>query len=96
MVVDIRSTVILFVIELIRLSSKKSKASMLIGVSRTVKKDNINDRVEFKNKRANISENESMHQNSNVNQSSFQHKKKGPAPSSDSAPAPKNKCEYNS
>ncbi|WMV07605.1 hypothetical protein MTR67_000990 [Solanum verrucosum] len=61
-----------------------------------VEKDQLRDREEFKNKRVKTSGNESGQQKSNVNRSSFQHKQKGPAPSSASAPAPRNKCEYNS
>ncbi|WMV47882.1 hypothetical protein MTR67_041267, partial [Solanum verrucosum] len=74
---------------------KESKASMLIGDMgitmlmvhvQQVEKDQLKDREEFKNKKANTSRNESGQQKSSVNQSSFQRKQKRPAPSSASAP----------
>ncbi|WMV24113.1 hypothetical protein MTR67_017498 [Solanum verrucosum] len=61
-----------------------------------IEEDKLRDREEFKNNRAKIAGNESGQQKSNVNRSTFQHKKKGPTPSSASAPTPRNKCEYNS
>ena len=51
------------------------------------------NREEFKNKRAKTW-NEFGKQKSNVKRSSFRQKPKGPAPSSASAPTPKNKGEY--
>ncbi|WMV24133.1 hypothetical protein MTR67_017518 [Solanum verrucosum] len=60
-----------------------------------VEKDQLRHREGFKNKRAKASGNESEQQKSNVNPSCFQHKQKGPAPSSASARAARNKCEYN-
>lgn len=105
MVADMRRRKSLLVVGLTRLSSKKSKAAMLIsdmGIARSmihvqrVEEDKLRDRKEFKNKRAKTSGNESVQQKSNVNQSSFQHKQKGPAPSSASATTPRNKSEYNS
>uniref|UniRef100_M1DIK1 Gag-pol protein n=1 Tax=Solanum tuberosum TaxID=4113 RepID=M1DIK1_SOLTU len=105
MVADMRSRMSLFVVGLTRMSSKKSKATMLIGYMgiarliihvQQVEKNQLKDREEFENKRAKISRNESGQQKSNANRSSFQHKQKGPVSSSVSAPAPRNKCEYNS
>uniref|UniRef100_M1DP83 Gag-pol protein n=1 Tax=Solanum tuberosum TaxID=4113 RepID=M1DP83_SOLTU len=105
MVANMRSRMSLFVVGLTRLSSKESKAAMLIGdmdIARLmihvqqVEKDKMRDREEFKNKRAKTSGNESGQEKSNVNQSSFQHKQKEPALSSASAPTLRNKCEYNS
>ncbi|KAH0729719.1 hypothetical protein KY290_000849 [Solanum tuberosum] len=103
MVADMRSRMSLFVAGLSRLSSKEGRAAMLIGdmdISRLmvyvqqVEEEKLRDKEEFKNKRAKIG-NESGQQKSNANRSSFQQKQKGPTPSSDSAPAPKNKSEYN-
>ncbi|WMV41486.1 hypothetical protein MTR67_034871 [Solanum verrucosum] len=83
MVADIRSRMSLFVVGLTHLSSKKSKASMLIGYMgiarlmihvQQVEEDQLKDREEFKNKSAKTSRNESGQQKSNVNRSSFQHK----------------------
>uniref|UniRef100_M1DAU2 Gag-pol polyprotein n=1 Tax=Solanum tuberosum TaxID=4113 RepID=M1DAU2_SOLTU len=54
------------------------------------KEEKLRDREEFKNKRAKTG-NESGQQKSNAKRSSFQQKQKGPALSSASAPAPKNK-----
>ncbi|WMV37147.1 hypothetical protein MTR67_030532 [Solanum verrucosum] len=68
MVADMRSRRSLFVVGLTRLSSKESKAAILIGdmgIARLM-----------------------IHVQ--------QYKQKGPAPSSASAPAPRNRCEYNS
>ncbi|WMV07607.1 hypothetical protein MTR67_000992 [Solanum verrucosum] len=105
MVVDMRSKMSLFVVGLTRLSSKESKAVMLIGYMgiarliihvKQVEKDQLKDREKFKNKRAKTSGNESGKQISNANRSSFQYKQKGPASLSASALAPRNKCEYNS
>ncbi|WMV18182.1 hypothetical protein MTR67_011567, partial [Solanum verrucosum] len=67
MVADMRSMRSLFVVGLTRLSSKESKASMLIGYMGIAR---LMIHVQ-------------------------QHKQKGPAPLSASAPAPRNKCEYN-
>ncbi|KAH0730162.1 hypothetical protein KY289_001350 [Solanum tuberosum] len=99
MVADMRSRTSLFVAGLSRLSSKKGKATMLIGdmdIARLmvyvqqVEEEKLRDREEFRNKKAKIG-NESGQQRSNVNRSSFQQKQKGPVPSSASAPAPRNK-----
>ncbi|WMV19413.1 hypothetical protein MTR67_012798 [Solanum verrucosum] len=70
-------------------------ARLMIHVQQ-VEKNQLKDREEFENKRAKTSGNESRKQKSNVNRSSFQHKQKRPDPSSASALAPRNKCEYNS
>uniref|UniRef100_M1D8V3 Retrotransposon gag protein n=1 Tax=Solanum tuberosum TaxID=4113 RepID=M1D8V3_SOLTU len=59
-----------------------------------VEEEKLSDREEFRNKKAKIG-NESGQQKGNVNRSSFQQKQKGPVPSSASAPAPRNKGEYN-
>ncbi|KAH0642176.1 hypothetical protein KY285_034832 [Solanum tuberosum] len=59
-----------------------------------VEEEKLRDREEFRNKKAKIG-NEFGQQRSNVNRSSFQQKQNGPAPSSASAPAPRNKGEYN-
>uniref|UniRef100_M1DMY3 Gag-pol protein n=1 Tax=Solanum tuberosum TaxID=4113 RepID=M1DMY3_SOLTU len=105
MVADIRSRMSLVVAGLSRLSSKECKATMLIGymgIARLmihvlqVEKNQLKDREEFENKRANKLGNESVQQKSNVNWSSFNHKQKGPTLSSASALALRNKCEYNS
>ncbi|KAK6776197.1 hypothetical protein RDI58_027198 [Solanum bulbocastanum] len=104
MVADMRSKMSLFVVGLTSLSSKESKTSMLVGYMgiarwmihvQQVEKDQLRDREEFKNKRAKT-RNESGQQKINANRSSFQQKQKGPAPSFASAPALKNKGEYNS
>ncbi|KAH0689385.1 hypothetical protein KY289_016743 [Solanum tuberosum] len=104
MVADMRSRMNLFVAGLSCLSSKEGRAAMLIGdmdisslmvYVQQVDEEKIRDMEEFKNKRAKTG-NESGQQKSNVNRSSFQQKQKGPALSTASAPAPKNKCEYNS
>ncbi|KAH0781716.1 hypothetical protein KY290_001314 [Solanum tuberosum] len=103
MVADMRSKMSLFVVGLDHLSSKEGRAVMLIGVmdiSRLmvyvlVEEEKLNDRKDFKNKRANTGK-ESGQQKSNANRSSFQQKQKGPALSSASAPVPRNKSEYNS
>ncbi|KAH0729889.1 hypothetical protein KY289_001077 [Solanum tuberosum] len=103
MVADMRSRMSLFVVGLSRLSSKEGKAEMLIcdmDIARLmvyvqqVEEEKLRDREEFINKKAKTG-NESGQQRSNVNQSSFQQKQKGPDPSSTSAPAPRNKGEYN-
>ena len=61
MVADIRSRMSLFVVGLTRLSSKESKAAMLIGYMgiarlmihvQQVEKNQLKDREEFENKRA--------------------------------------------
>ncbi|KAH0732763.1 hypothetical protein KY289_003951 [Solanum tuberosum] len=105
MVADMKSRMSLFVVGLTLLSSKETKAAMLIGYMgiarlmisvQQVEKDQLKDIKEFENKRAKASENKSRQQKSNANRSSFQHKQKGPALSSASAPAPRNKYEYNS
>ncbi|KAH0654435.1 hypothetical protein KY290_032963 [Solanum tuberosum] len=104
MVADKRSIMSLFVAGLSPLSSKEGKAAMLIGdldISRLmvymqqVEEEKLRDMEEFRNKKAKKG-NESGQQISNVNRSSFQQKQKGPSPSVASAPAPRNKCEYNS
>nr|AAV31185.2 Gag-pol polyprotein, putative [Solanum tuberosum] len=82
----------LFVIGLPRLSDKESKAAMLIGGMDIAR---LMIHVQQVDKRAKTSRNESGQRKSNVSWSSFQHKQKGPAPSSTSAPVPKNKGEYN-
>ncbi|KAG5571382.1 hypothetical protein H5410_061148 [Solanum commersonii] len=56
-----------------------------------VDEDKLRDREEFRNKNAKTSGNESGQLKSNANQSSFQHKQKGPTPLSASALAPWNK-----
>ncbi|KAH0693675.1 hypothetical protein KY285_020772 [Solanum tuberosum] len=103
MVVDMRSRMSLFVGGLSRLSSKESRATMLIvdmDISRLmvymqqVEEEKLRDREELRNKKAKTW-NESGQQKGNVNRSSFRQKQKGPAPSSASAPAPRNKGEYN-
>uniref|UniRef100_M1D907 Gag-pol protein n=1 Tax=Solanum tuberosum TaxID=4113 RepID=M1D907_SOLTU len=100
---DMKSRINLFVAGLGHLSSKEGRATMLIrdmDISRLmvyvqhVEEEKLRDREEFKNKRAKTG-NESGQQKSNANRSSFQQKQKGPAPSSASAHAPKNKVEYN-
>uniref|UniRef100_M1DRU7 Gag-pol polyprotein n=1 Tax=Solanum tuberosum TaxID=4113 RepID=M1DRU7_SOLTU len=105
MVADMRSWMNIFLARLSRLSSKESKATMLIGYMgiarlmihvQQVEKDQLKDREEFENKRAKTSWNESGKKKSNLNRSSFQNKQKGLAPSSASAPKPRNKYEYNS
>uniref|UniRef100_M1DZG1 Gag-pol protein n=1 Tax=Solanum tuberosum TaxID=4113 RepID=M1DZG1_SOLTU len=102
MVKDMMSRMSLFIAGLGRLSSKEGKAAMLIGdmdISRLmvyvqqVEEEKLRDREEFKSKKAKTG-NESVQQKGNVNRSSFQQKKKGPAPSSASAPALRNKGEY--
>uniref|UniRef100_M1E0Z9 Gag-pol protein n=1 Tax=Solanum tuberosum TaxID=4113 RepID=M1E0Z9_SOLTU len=104
MVADMRSRMSLFVASFSRMSSKDGKAAMLIGemdVSRImvyvqqVEEEKLRDREEFKNKTAKTG-NEFWQKKSNANRSSFQQRHKGPDPSSASAPAPKNKSEYNS
>uniref|UniRef100_M1BG80 Gag-pol protein n=1 Tax=Solanum tuberosum TaxID=4113 RepID=M1BG80_SOLTU len=94
MVDDMRSRMNLFVVGLTRLSSKESKAAMLIGYMgiarlmihvQQVEEDQLKDREEFKNKRVKTLGNESEKQKSNVNRS-LQHEQKGPAPSFASAP----------
>uniref|UniRef100_M1DTQ2 Gag-pol polyprotein n=1 Tax=Solanum tuberosum TaxID=4113 RepID=M1DTQ2_SOLTU len=77
-------------------------AAMLIGdmdMSRLmvyvqqVEEEKLRNREEFRNKRAKTG-NESGQQKGNVNRSSFQQRQRGPAPSSVSAPAPRNKSGY--
>jgi len=104
MVANMRSRISLFVVGFSHMSSKEAKAAMLIGdmdIARImihvqqVEEDKLRDRVEFKNKRAKTSGNESGQQKSNVSRSSFQQKQQGLAQSSASAHAPKNKSEHN-
>ncbi|KAG5632224.1 hypothetical protein H5410_003941 [Solanum commersonii] len=99
MVADIRNIMSLFVAGLSRLSRMEGKKAMLIGdmgIARLiihvqqVEKDKLRDREELKNKRAKTG-NESGHQKSNANRSSFQQKQKGPTTLSASAPTLKNK-----
>ncbi|KAH0709413.1 hypothetical protein KY284_010840 [Solanum tuberosum] len=59
-----------------------------------VEEDKLRDREEFRNKKAKTG-NEFGQQKSNANWSSFKHKQKGPAPSFSSAPAPRNRVEFN-
>ncbi|WMV45042.1 hypothetical protein MTR67_038427 [Solanum verrucosum] len=100
MVADMRSRISLFVVWLTRLSSKESKAAMLIGYMgiarlmihvQQVEKDQLKDREEFENKKAKTLGNKFGQQKSNANRSYFQHKQKGPVSSSASALAPRNK-----
>ncbi|KAK4718103.1 hypothetical protein R3W88_016441 [Solanum pinnatisectum] len=102
MVADMRSRMSLFVARLSRLSNKEGKAAMPIwdmDIARLmihvqqVKEDKLRNREKFKNKRAKTSGDESGQQKSNMNRSSFQPKRKGPAPSSSSIPAQGNKGE---
>ncbi|WMV46651.1 hypothetical protein MTR67_040036 [Solanum verrucosum] len=101
--VDMMSMMSLFVAGLSRLLSKEGKASMLIGdmdierlmiYVQQVKEDKLRDREEFKNNRAKTSGNESGQQKGNANQFSLQQKQKGHDPSSVSAPAPRNRGEF--
>ncbi|KAH0706534.1 hypothetical protein KY285_012312 [Solanum tuberosum] len=103
MVANMRSRMSLFVVGLSRLSSKDGRESMLIGdmdISRLmvyvqqVEEEKLRDRKEFRNKKAKTG-NESEQQKGSVNRSSFQQKQKVHVLSSSSAPAPKNKGEYN-
>ncbi|XP_049385739.1 uncharacterized protein LOC125849812 [Solanum stenotomum] len=61
-----------------------------------VEEEKLRDWEEFRNKKAKTSWNESGQQRNNENRSFFQQNKKGPAPSSASAPSSRNKGEYNS
>ncbi|KAH0644637.1 hypothetical protein KY284_032521 [Solanum tuberosum] len=99
MIADMRSRMSVFVDGLYRLSSKEGKEAMLIGdmdIARLiihvqhVEEDNLRDKEEFRGKKA-MTRNESGQQKSNANRSSFQQKHKGHAPSSSSAPAPRNR-----
>ena len=63
-------------------------ARLMIHVQQ-VKENKLKDREKFKYKRAKTSGNEFRHQKIDAT-------RKGPAPPSAGAPAPKNKCEYNS
>ncbi|XP_049399914.1 uncharacterized protein LOC125864005 [Solanum stenotomum] len=104
MVADIRSKMSVFVARLSCLSSKDSRAAMLIEdmyierlmvYVQQVEEEKLRDREEFRNKKAKT-ENESGRQRNNVNQSSFQQKKNIHAPSSVSALALRNKeCPKN-
>ncbi|WMV55510.1 hypothetical protein MTR67_048895 [Solanum verrucosum] len=103
MVADMRSRMSLFVAGLSHLSSKEGKTAMLIGdmdIARLmvyvhqVEKEKLRDRKELRNKKAKTG-NEFGQQRNNVNQYSLKLKQKGPALSSASAPAPRNKSEYN-
>lgn len=89
----------LFFVVLGRASSREGRASMLIGdmdISRLmldvkqVEEDKLRDRKEFKSKRAKTRNESGQHKN-DANWSSFQHKQKGPTPSTASEPIPKNK-----
>ncbi|KAK4737367.1 hypothetical protein R3W88_001064 [Solanum pinnatisectum] len=100
MVADMRSRMSLFVAGLSRLSSKEGNAAMLIGdmdiprlmihVQKT-EEDKLRYKDKFRNKKAKTSGKKSGQQKSNVIWSSFQHKQKGPIPSSASALARRNK-----
>ncbi|XP_049371975.1 uncharacterized protein LOC125836859 [Solanum verrucosum] len=59
-----------------------------------VEEEKLRDREEFRSKKVKT-RNESGQHKGNVNCSSFQQKQKGPALSSASVPAPRNKGEYN-
>ncbi|XP_015075613.1 uncharacterized protein LOC107019748 [Solanum pennellii] len=100
MVADTSTRINLFVVGLSRQSSKEGKLPILIrdmDIARLmihtqqVEEDKQKDREGFKNKRAKTLDNEFWHQKSRMNQSSFQHKHKRPAPPSSSTPAPINK-----
>ncbi|KAG5604407.1 hypothetical protein H5410_025899 [Solanum commersonii] len=82
MVADMKSMISLFV-------------DWVVSLVKQVKQGNYADRG-YGHSKANDPWNESGQQKGNANLSSFQHKQKGLARSSASAPAPKNKCEYNS
>ncbi|WMV46282.1 hypothetical protein MTR67_039667 [Solanum verrucosum] len=101
--VDMMRRMSLFVAGLSRLLSKEGKASLLIGdmdierlliYVQQVKEDKLRDREEFKNNRAKTSWNESGQQKGNENRFSLQQKQKGHDPSSVSAPAPRNRGEF--
>jgi len=103
MVADMKRRMSLFVSGLSRLSSKEGKTTMLIRDmdivrlmihAQQVEKDKLRDREEFRNNKFKTIRTESGQQKSDANRSSFQHKQNGPAPSSTSAPAPRNKCEF--
>ncbi|KAG5632053.1 hypothetical protein H5410_003770, partial [Solanum commersonii] len=79
----------------------KIDAYQLKNVARTwfdhkIEEEKLRDREEFRNKKAKTSGNKSRQQRNNMYRSSFQQKQKGIAPSTASAPAPKNKGDYNS
>ncbi|KAH0724869.1 hypothetical protein KY284_000734 [Solanum tuberosum] len=103
MVANMKSRMSLFVVGSSRLSSEEGKVAMLIGdmdISRLmvyvqqVEEEKLRDREEFRNKKAKTG-NEYWQQRGNVNRSSFQQRQKGSVPSSASAPAPRNRGEYN-
>ncbi|XP_049382834.1 uncharacterized protein LOC125847209 [Solanum stenotomum] len=105
MVTDMRSRMSLYVVGLSCQSRKEGKKAMLIRDVdparftihvKQVKEDKLKDREEFKNKRAKTSKDEFRQQKSDANRSSLPQKQKGPALPSATAPAPKNKSEYNS
>ncbi|XP_069150319.1 uncharacterized protein [Solanum lycopersicum] len=98
---EMRSRISLFVASLGHASSKEGRVVMLIGameISRLivyvqhVKKDKLRNREEYRIKKAKIV-NESGQQKGGLNWPQFQ-KQKGNAPSSASAPAPRNKGEH--
>ncbi|KAH0764840.1 hypothetical protein KY285_000711 [Solanum tuberosum] len=104
MVADMRSRISLLIDGLSLMSSKEGKAAMLIGdmdIARLmihvqqVKEDKMRHKEEFKNKRAKTSGNEFGQRKSNADRSSLQYKQKGLSPSSASAPAPRNRGEFN-
>ncbi|KAH0676229.1 hypothetical protein KY285_024030 [Solanum tuberosum] len=78
---DMRSRMSLFVVGLTRLSIMESKAAMLIGYM-SIARLMIHVKQVEKDQLKDKEE--------------FKNKRKGPAPSSASATAPRNKCEYNS
>uniref|UniRef100_M1DQI9 Gag-pol protein n=1 Tax=Solanum tuberosum TaxID=4113 RepID=M1DQI9_SOLTU len=104
MVADMRSNMSLFVSGLSHFFIKEGKATMLIGdmdIDRLmihveqVDEDKLKDREEFCCKRAKIAGQEYDHQKTgNMKRSSFQHRSSGPAPSSASVPAPRNRNDY--
>lgn len=67
----------------------------LMTCMQQVEKQKLRDREEFINKKPKTNRKFGQ-QIINVNRSCFEHKQKGPTPSSASGPAPRNKDEYNS